>query len=431
MNSKNQLSARVQRPERHQSEWRPMCLDELLGSDHRARIVWQYVDSLDFSQLYGQIQAVEGRAGRTPVDPKILLSLWMFATLEGISSARHVARLCERDLGYMWICGGVSVNYHLLSDFRSTNPEFFDEVLTETVGTLLSQGLVELDVIAQDGMRVRASAGGSSFRRQGSLEKGLQEARTRVEQLRAETDDSSTGQTSRSRQEAAQVRSATERESRLQEALEQLESLRARKEKRKKGSGDEARCSTTDPDARKMKVASGGYRPCYNVHLATTAESRVIVDVEVNNNGSDGGQMGVMHEKLIARHGSVPEKMLVDGGFTTHEDVTSLEKQGTQVFGPIPKAAKILANGNNPHERQPKDSDEMFKFRQRMATDSAKELYKTRPSIAEFPNAEFRNRGLQQFRVRGLERVRSATLLVALTFNFMRWMSLTGVKATI
>jgi len=429
MNIKKQTSARVQRPERHQLEWKPFHLDELLPGPHRARVVWQYVDSLDFSHLYGQIQAVEGRAGRTPVDPKILLSLWMFATLEGISSARHVARLCERDLGYMWICGGVSVNHHLLSDFRSTNPEFFDELLTETVGTLISQGLVELDVLAQDGMRVRASAGGSSFRRRGTLEESLKNAKQRVEELRAETDDSSTGQTSRSKQEAAELRSAEERQSRIADALEQLEELRARKEKRKKGSGDEARCSTTDPDARKMKVASGGYRPCYNVHLATTAQTRVILDVEVNNSGSDGGQMGIMHKKVVARHGKVPEKMLVDGGFTTHADVTLLESQGTAVYGPIPKAEKILKNGNDPHERQPKDTDEMFRFRQRMATDSAKKLYKTRPSIAEFPNAEFRNRGLQQFRVRGLERVKSATLLIALTFNFMRWMALTGVQA--
>lgn len=431
MNNKKTTHARVQRPERHQTAWKPFCLDELLASDHRARVVWDYVDSLDFSELYGKIQAVDGRAGRTPVDPKILLSLWMFATLEGISSARHVVRLCERDLGYMWICGGVSVNHHLLSDFRSTNPEFFDELLTETVGTLISQGLVELDVIAQDGMRVRASAGGSSFRRQGTLAESLSAAKQRVEQLREETDDTSTGHSSRSKQEAAQLRSAEERQSRLADALEQLQELRARKEKRKKGSGKDARCSTTDPDARKMKVASGGYRPCYNVHLATTADTRVILDVEVNNNGSDGGQMSIMHDKVVARHGEVPKKMLVDGGFTTHADITLLESQGTAVYGPIPKEATLLKNGTDPYKRQPKDTDEVFKFRQRMATDSAKELFKSRPSIAEFPNAEFRNRGLQQYRVRSLTRVKSATLLVALTFNFMRWMALKGVQASI
>lgn len=423
--------ARVQRPERHQSEWKPFCLDEMLASDHRARLIWQYVEGLNFETLYSEIQAVEGVAGRTPVDPKILLALWMFATVEGISSARHVARLCERDLGYMWICGGVGVNHRLLSEFRSTNPEFFDEVLSETVGTMLAQGLVKLDTVAQDGMRVRASAGSSSFRREDKLSESLKEAEQQVAQLRAQTDDQSVGQQSRSRQQAAQLRAAEERQSRVEEALKQLEELKARKEKRKKGSGKEARCSTTDPDARKMKVASGGYRPCYNIQFVTDRKARVILDYDVSNLGSDGGQMAPLHEQVTDRYGELPKNYLVDGGFTTHQDIGSLERQGTQVIGPIPKAKKIIDNGNDPHARQPKDSDEMFAFRQRMATDAAKELYRERSSIAEYPNAECRNKGLQQFRVRGLERVKSSVLMDILTFNFMRWLNLTGKVARI
>ena len=161
--------ARVQRPERHQIEWRPLALDLLLPADHRARAVWAYVDSLDLSALYSKIQAVEGKAGRDAVDPKILMALWLFATVEAVSSARQVARLCERDLAYLWICGGVGVNYHLLSDFRTAHGEFLDQLLTDTIATLMHQKLVTLEVVAQDGMRVRADSGSSSFRRQNTL----------------------------------------------------------------------------------------------------------------------------------------------------------------------------------------------------------------------------------------------------------------------
>jgi hypothetical protein len=331
----------------------------------------------------------------------------------------------------MWICGGVGVNHRLLSDFRSTNPEFFDEVLSETVGSMIAQGLVDLDTVSQDGMRVRASAGSSSFRRSRKLSECLEEAEARVAELRSETDDPSVGEKSRSRKEAAQVRAAEETQSRIKDALEQVEELKKSKEKRQVGTGKDARCSTTDPDARKMKVASGGYRPCFNVQFATDSKARVIVEYDVINSGSDGGQMAPMHANLVDRFGEVPDCYIVDGGFTTHADIEVLEKQGTKVYGPIPKAKTMIKNGNDPHERQPNDSDEMAAFRKRMATKEAKEIYLLRPSIAEFPNAECRNRGLRQLRVRGLKRVKSSVLINILTFNFMRWTTLTERKVTI
>ena len=137
-------SARVKRPDRGQVEWRPLALDQCLAADHQARCVWAYVDSLDVGPLYQKIKAVEGVAGRDAVDPKILLALWMFATIEGVSSARQIARLCERDLAYLWLCGGVGVNYHLLSDFRSLHGDVLDQLLTDTIATLLHQKLITL-----------------------------------------------------------------------------------------------------------------------------------------------------------------------------------------------------------------------------------------------------------------------------------------------
>jgi transposase len=411
---------RVKRAQRDQIQWRDAALDQMIPKDHRVRAVWAYVDSLDLTPLYGKIRAVEGGVGRDAVDPKILMALWMFAIIEGISSARHLARLCERDLPYLWICGEVGVNYHLLSDFRTDHGGFLDELLTDTIATLLHQNLVTLETVAQDGMRVRAHAGSGSFRRRKSLEDCRQEAAAQVQKLREENAEDSASDASNARRRAAAQRAAAEREQRVEAALKNLAELQKQKEQRKKGSGEEARCSTTDPEARNMKMGDGGFRPAYNVQFATDGDTRMIVAVAVTNNGSDGGQMAPMHETVSQEYGKVPGHYVVDGGFATNEDITQVEKSGSQVAAPMTHADRIAQRGGDPHERRAGDTDEMAAFRQRMTTAEAKAILKQRPSIAEFPNAECRNRGLHQFRVRGLEKVRTVSLWYALVFNFMR-----------
>jgi transposase len=417
-------AVRVQRPERTQIEWRSAALDQLIARDHRVRDVWHYVEALDVSALYRDIQSVEGGVGRDAVDPKILLALWMYATVEAISSARQLARLTERDLAYMWICGGVGVNHHLLSDFYTAHGEFLDELLTDTIATLMDQKIVTLETVGQDGMRVRASAGSSSFRRQPSLEKCREEAAEQVRKLREEREQEGDQDTSNARQRAATERAARERAERVERALQQLPDLQRQKEKRDKGKGEKARCSSTDPDARNMKMGDGGFRPAYNVQFATDGDSRIIVSVDVINSSSDGGQMAPLHAELCERYGKIPAYYVVDGGFVTNGDVTTVEKIGTQVIGPMTHEDRIQKRGGDPHERRHGDSDEMYEFRQRMKTDEAKAIQRTRPSIAEFPNAECRNRGLRQFRVRGLPKVYTSTLWYVITFNFMRMLDL-------
>jgi transposase len=421
---KSSHEARVQRPERHQIEWRSASLDQMIPSDHRVRAVWAYVEGLDLSTLYGKIKSVAGHAGRDAVDPRILMALWLFATIESVSSARHLARLCERDLAYLWICGGVGVNYHLLSDFRTGHGEFLDQLLTDTIATLLHRQIVTLETVAQDGMRVRANAGTSSFRRRPTLESYREQAAEHLRRLREENTEGDPTDSGNARQKSAKERAARERLERVEQALKDLEELEQQKNARKKGSGESARCSTTDPQARKMKMANGGFSPAYNVQFATDAASRIIVSVDVTNNGSDGGQMAPRHEDIHDRYDVYPQEYLVDGGFSTKDDITELERRGTQVFAPILQEDYMRARGNDPHARQPSDSDEMFAFRQRMATDEAKTQYKKRPSVAEFPNAECRNRGLQRFLVRGLIKTKAVALWHALTFNLMRMMKL-------
>lgn len=250
-------------------EWREFSLDKLLPESDPARAVWAYVESLDLSELYAAIKAVEGRPGRDPIDPQIMLALWLYATVEGIGSARELDRLCRKSLPFMWLCGGVSVNYHSLSDFRTDHVAFLDTLLTQSVAALLAAGLVELNRVAQDGMRVRASAGNSSFRREATLQEHLNTAEAQVLRLKQELEASGDG--GLSRREAAQLRAAEERAERVQQALAEREKVAAKMEERKKGSGVKARASTTDPEARVMKMGDGGFRPAYNVQFATTA----------------------------------------------------------------------------------------------------------------------------------------------------------------
>lgn len=414
------LAVRVKRPQRDQMQWRDASLDQLIPKGHRVRAVWAYVDSLDVRPLYENIQAVEGGAGRDAVDPKILMALWMFATIEAVSSARHLDRLCTRDLPYMWICGEVGVNYHLLSDFRTAHGTFLDQLLTDTIATLLHQNLVTLETVAQDGMRVRANAGSSSFRRKKTLQECRKQAAEQVQKLREEGDDDSDTDTSNARRKSAKERAARERVQRVEDALKNLAELEEQKEKRKKGSGKQARCSTTDPEARNMKMGDGGFRPAYNVQFASDGDTRMIVSVDVSNNGSDGGQMVPIHTDVCERYDKVPDNYVVDGGFATNDDITQVEQSGSQVVAPMTHEDRILKRGGDPHARRAGDTNEMFAFRQRMDTDEAKAILRQRPSIAEFPNAECRNRGLHQFRVRGQEKTRTVSLWHAITFNFMR-----------
>jgi hypothetical protein len=325
---------------------------------------------------------------------------------------------------YLWMRGTVSVNYHTLSDFRVDHGEFLDRVLVDTVASLIDCGLVPLETLGQDGMRVRASAGSSSFRRKPTLEELQKIAQAHVDRLKRESENEADRLEGDARRKAATERAARERKERIDEALKQYDTLRDQREKRKKGDGEKTRVSTTDPDARKMKMANGGFNPAYNVQFATDADARMIVAVDVTNEGTDGGLMPSMQEKIENDYGKKPKTMLVDSAYATKESVKTVEAAGTEVVSTVPRSEQLEKHGKDPHARQKGDSDEYAKFRERMAKEEYKDLYKMRPSIAEFPNADCRNRNLRQFRVRGLVKVKAVALWHALAFNFMRMINL-------
>lgn len=395
-----------------------MPLEDLLTPDHHARMVWRFVQGLDLTALLQTIRAVEGRPGRPATDPQILMALWLFATIEGIGSARALDWLCSNHHGFRWLCGGVSVNYHTLSDFRVEHVALLDDVLTHSVAVLMEQDLVDLNRVAQDGMRVRASAGAASFRRRPTLQQCLHEAQEQVQRLRAEL--ASDPAEANRKQHQAQQRAAREREERIRQALGRMPELEAKKKADEK---DKARASTTDPQATVMKMADGGFRPAYNVEFSTDTAAQIIVGVDVCTSGSDLGQMAPMVTQIQDRYGRAPQEMLVDGGFAKHEDIDAVSAPavGCTVYSPVPQPKDPKNDRYAPH---PKDSPAAAAWRQRMQTAAAQAIYRDRAAVAECVNALARNRGLRQFLVRGLAKVKAIALWYALAHNLLRAVTL-------
>jgi transposase len=435
---------RLRRAERRQVELRAVSLDELLPAGHRARLVWAFVEKLDLGPLYAAIRAVEGRAGHPPADPRLLLALWLFATVEGVGSARELARLCEEHLAYQWLCGGVGMNHKTLNDFRLGHGAVLERLLVDGFAALLATGVASLDRVAQDGVRVRASAGAASFRRRATLEECRLTAEQRLAALRAEL-DADPGGASR-RQAAARQRAALDRQRRVAAALAIAEQLHQRQEatarrrearaaRRKPPAppaepaerepaaepAREPRVSTTDPEARVMKMADGGFRPAYNVQLATDTASGLIAAVAVDASGSDMGKLAPMSGRLAADYGIRPAEHLADGGFTRLDDITALAEAGSRVYAPPPKPRDPK---RDPHAPLPDDPPEIAEWRRRMGTPEGKAIYKHRAATAECANAQLRNRGLIRLLVRGSAKVKAVVLLHALTHNMARLWSL-------
>jgi hypothetical protein len=285
----------------------------------------------------------------------------------------------------------------------------------------MAEGLVTLDRVAQDGMRVRANAGSSSFRRAPTLEEALREAEEQLAKLTQELQADPNA--SKTRQQAARQRAAEERAARIRAALDQLPNIAQSKKAKDR---DQARASTTDADARVMKTGDGGFRPAFNVQFATTTDSQIITGVDVVNSGSDRGQLAPMVEQHQERYEQVPDEALVDGGFAKNQDIENVEKGGTTVYAPVQKSKDPERDSHTPRED---DSPEIAAWRQRMATDEAKVIYRERAATAECVNALCRNRGLQQFRVRGLKKVKAVVLLYALAHNLMRAVALRAAAA--
>jgi transposase len=409
---------RMREPVRDQIELRAVDLEALVTGDHPVRVIWAYVEKLDLRELEEAINARVHTPGQAPASPRLLLALWLYATSEGVGSARALARLCENHDVYRWLCGGVSVNYHGLADFRTAHPELLDRLLSENVASLSVAEVIDLDEVAQDGVRVRASAGTKSFRRRKKLHKELRKAQRLIRQLKDEAIDDP--QASNRRIASANERALREREARVASALKKLAEIEAERERRSKTNKKEVekqkepRASTTDPDARVMKTADGGFRPAYNCQLATVAGGQIVIVPDTKTVGSDRGLARPMLEEIKRRYGRSPKRYLIDGGFNKNEDTEWAASHGIKIYGP-PSRSK---HRRDPYEPRDNDKPGVAAWRARMKSPHGKSVYKRRAQ-AECINARFRNWGLQRFTVRGLQKVQTVLRWFALTNNIL------------
>ena len=399
-----------------------------MPADHEVRAIAAIVDKLDLRGLYADVRARGETAGAPATDPKILLGLWVYATSDGVGSGREIARLVELHAAYRWLCGGVAVAYHRLNDFRSDHGDVFSELVTQLLARLMKHDLIDLHRVAQDGTRIRASAGAASFRSGDTLERLMTEARAHlVEVTRAATDPALTA-----RNAATMARVAQDRLVRLEHALAELPDVAAIK--KKSGAKDATpRVSTTDPDARVMKMPDGGFRPAFNVQFATTTDTvRAIVGVSVTNRGSDQGQATPMLEPIEARTGVRPTELLVDGGYPSHDAIDQATAAGVTLYAPVPKPRGKPSETPDqppidPHLPKPGDSDAVAAWRVRMGTDDAKQIYKQRAATAETVNADAKaHRGMAATALRGLNKVTGNACLFALTYNILRFIAVSA-----
>jgi len=423
---------RLRQPQRNQLEMRVQCPDDLVAADHPVRMVAAVVERLDISRFGEPIRAREGTVGRDATDPGLLISLWLYACMRGIGSARELARRCEESKPFLWLCGGVSVNHRLLSDFRTDHGEALDELLTQVIASLVEQGVVKVSRISQDGVRVRVGAGAASFRREERLQKLLEECREHVGELRRQMDAPESLEKVKTKQLAAQKRRVEEKQKRLEQAIAQLPELKKKQEEASQRAGQgkygdkvrarQLRASTTDPEARVMKMANGGFNPAVNVQLAADTQSRAIVGVEVSNAGYDAaGLMEPMRQQVEQRTGGKVEQHLVDGGYLRMQDIEDAESQGVEIFVP-PKPARNKSNRGRELEPKRGDSEAVLAWKRRMASEQGKEVYKQRAATSETINADLRtHRGLSQILVRGLDKSKCVVLWCALAYNVMHF----------
>jgi len=425
-------AVRLRVPERRQVAMVVQCPDDLVAAQHPVRMVMALLETLDLARFSERIRAREGVAGRDATDPRLLVGLWLYACIRGIGSARELARRCEESAAFRWLCGGVTVNHRLLSDFRVDHGAALDELFTRVIASLVDKELVSVSRVSQDGVRVRVSAGAGSFRREERLQKLLAESKQHVEELRRQLENPESSAALSSRQRAARRRAAKEKQQRLEQAIAQLPELQQQQAEaaRKAGQGKrgqkirekEPRVSTSDAEARVLKMPNGGFNPACNVQLATDTKSRAIVGVEVSYEGSDSaGLSQPMRAQVEQRSGGKVEQHLLDGGYLRIADIEQAHEQGVELLVP-PKPARQPHRRGRELEPKPRDSEAVLAWKRRMASAEGKEIYRQRAATSETINADLRSyRGLTPLTVRGLAKAKCVALWCALAYNVMHF----------
>lgn len=479
---------RVKAINRRQLLLRPVDVESLIEADHPARAIWELVGRLELESYYRAIKAVEGEAGRCANDPRLLISLWLYAYSRGVSSAREIERQCRYEPGCQWLTGLEVINHHTLSDFRVDHRQALNDLFTQVLGVLSAEGLVTLEQVMHDGTRIRANAGTDTFRREDRLRAHLETARQQVEAMgdpRSEELSKRVG--------AARQRALRERQQRLEAALAELEEIRAAK--RDEDGKEQARASMSDPQARVMKHGDGGYAASYNVQVSTDSAAGVVVGVGVTQASSDAHELEAAIMRVEESLGEKPKRMVVDAGFVNRETIQAVAERGIELIGPrleprSSAASQIQRRGISEeflpeaflydpatdtyrcpagntlhysgHDRRPGCTAYQYRaakaecarclfklrccpqsavsgrtlnrrvedpaiqaFQERMESDEAKAIYRRRGPVAEFSNLRIKCKmGLTRFRVRGMAKVGMEALWATLTHNVLIWVRL-------
>lgn len=462
-------------------------IEKLIPEDHEVRAIWEFVGRLDLNQYYEGIEAVEGEAGRSPWNPQLLISIWIYSYSKGVSSAREISRLCEFEPAYQWLTGMQIINYHTLSDFRIVYGEALNKLFTEVLGVLSSEGLVTLERVMHDGTKVKAYASGDTFRKEDKIHSHLKLAQEQVQLMEEMSNEEISPRLTKARERAIR-----EKKERLELALEELNKVRASKRSEDK---QDARVSMIDPQARIMKQSDGGYAPSYNLQISTDAKEKVIVGVRISQSGSDYGELAASCEKIEENMGHAPNQIVVDGGFISRENILTMHKKKIDLIGYLEEgkaqsAGQFDKRGIDPTFRpnnfiydsvsntytcpagkilryegkeerigkinykyrafssdceicsskekcypqngmkgraiiRGEDVPAVAAFSTKMQTEQAKFVYKQRGAVAEFPNAWIKDKiKLRQFRLRGLKKVTVEALWACLTYNIKQWIRL-------
>lgn len=465
--------------DRRQLFFRAVDVDALIEEDHPARAIWNVVEELDLSGFRAQVQAVDGSAGRPPINPCLLASLWIYAYSQGVGSAREISRLCVYHPAYQWLTGAERISGHVLSDFRVAHQGALEKLFVEVVGVLSNEGFVRLNRVMQDGTKVRACAAPDSLRRRPTLEEHLTAARTQCEEL-AKASESEVSLV----RIQARKRAAEERAGRLQKAVEQIQQLEA-----ESGSSHKpVRVSSSDPEARNMKQPDGGFALSFNVQTTTAAVGKAIVSLDVTQDGNDFLQLTPAIDRLQRTLNNKPGETVVDGGYISQQNILDAATNGVALIGPAmekeakaaqcyaragvkeefhadrfrfdaaencmycPQGVRLTAQGKNQSELVviykyqakardcaacackadccPKNEktgrsvqrseyhEEINDFQQRMGLEETKQIYRQRSEVAETPHLWMKAKfNLRQFHVRGLVKVGQEALWAALTYN--------------
>jgi transposase len=459
-----------------------ICVDELIPADHKARAIWELAGRLELERFAETVKTVAGSAGRPAWDPRLLVSVWVYAYSEGIGSAREIARLAQYEPGLQWLCGLAEINHHTLSDFRVEHKTALDDLFAEMLALLEKEELLSLERVMHDGTKIRAQAGSDTFRREKTVQDHLERARSVVAGMGDPRED-------RDRREAARERAARERFDRLERVAEELKKIQAEQKPAKRA---EARVSLSEPEARLMKHGDNAIAPSYNVQISTDAKQKAVVGVHLSQSSSDAASLPEAVQQIENNLGRKPEQMVVDGGFTNRGSIEAMAEEKIDLIGsmwdPQERSAAAMkglgiavayapgrfvwdAQSNTlrcpagqclqyagqsrkrdnlyrqyraetadcaacPHRAQccPRatrgrtvsrletEPEPVVAMRRKMETDEAKAIYHRRGEVAEFPNAWIKDKiKLRKFHVRGLAKAAIEAVWACLTYNVMLW----------